>query len=59
MNNISINAIGPSKSAIIVSTSPIFAAVFAVVFAGESLNIYIALGTLAIILGVILVVTDR
>lgn len=59
MNNISINSIGPSKSAIIVSSSPIFAAIFAVLFAGESLNIFIVLGTMAIICGVILVVTDR
>jgi|TARA_B110000263_G_scaffold246231_1_gene256981 drug/metabolite transporter (DMT)-like permease len=59
MNNISINAIGPSKSAIIVSSSPIFAAIFAVAFAGESLNKFIVIGTVAIMSGVILVVTDR
>ena len=59
MNNISINSIGPSKSAIIVSSSPIFAVIFAVLFAGESLNIFIVLGTMAIMCGVILVVTDK
>ena len=50
---------GVARATPILSISPLFAAAIAIVFLGETLTLPIALGTVAIITGVILIVTAR
>ncbi len=59
MNFTSIRLIGASKSAVIISTSPLFAGAIAIVFSNESINVLVAIGTFFIIAGIMLVVTKR
>ena len=56
LNFVAVSRIGVSRSAPLVGTSPVFAATAAVLFAGESLNTLIIVGTLAIIGGLAIVV---
>ena len=56
LNFVAVSRIGVSRSAPLVGTSPVFAATAAVLFAGESLNTFIIVGTLAIIGGLAIVV---
>ena len=59
MNFTSIRLIGASKSAVIISTSPLFAGAIAIMFSNESINVLVAIGTFFIIAGIMLVVTKR
>ena len=59
MNFNSIRLIGASKSAVIISTSPLFAGAIAITFGNESINVLIATGTFFIIAGIMLVVIKR
>ena len=59
MNFTAIRLIGASKATVVISTSPLFAATLAVILTGESLSLLVGLGTLAIMAGVMLVVTQR
>ena len=59
MNFTAIRLIGASKATVVISTSPLFAATFAVFLTDESLNLLVGLGTAAIMGGVILVVTQK
>ncbi len=59
MNFTAIRLIGASRATVVISTSPLFAASLAVILTGESLSLLVGLGTLAIMAGVMLVVTQR
>ena len=59
LNYSSISRIGLNKSVPIVASSPLFALVLAVVFLDESVNAPIILGTLTVMGGILLIVTDR
>jgi drug/metabolite transporter (DMT)-like permease len=53
-NHISINLIGASRSSPFIGSSALFAAIFAIAFAGERLNPLIALGTVSVVAGLAL-----
>lgn len=59
MNYSSVNLVGASRSAPIISTAPLFSAVLAIIFLGETLSLPVALGTAAIVVGSILIVLER
>ena len=53
-NHVSINLIGASRSSPFIGSSALFAAIFAIAFAGERLNPLVALGTLSVVAGLAL-----
>ena len=59
LNYSSISRIGLNKSIPIISSSPIFALILAVVYLDESVNAFIILGTLVVMAGVLVIVTER
>jgi len=59
MNFTSIRLIGASRATVVISTTPLFATAFAIIFTGESLNFLIAAGTLLIMGGVMVVVSQK
>ena len=59
MNVTSIRLIGASRATVVISTTPLFATAFAIIFTGESLNFLIAAGTLLIMAGVMVVVSQK
>jgi drug/metabolite transporter (DMT)-like permease len=52
--HISINLIGAARSSPFIGASALFAAIFAIAFAGEQLNPLLALGTLSVVAGLAL-----
>ncbi len=59
LNFTGVSLAGVSKSAPIVGSSPLFATALAITIGGESINALIALGTLSIICGLALILTQR
>lgn len=59
LNYSSISRIGLNRSIPIVASSPIFALTLAVLFLDESLNALIILGTMTVMAGILLIVTER
>ena len=59
LNYSSISRIGLNRAIPIVASSPIFALALAVIFLDESLNAFIFLGTMTVMAGVLLIVTER
>lgn len=53
-NLLSINFIGASRSSPFVGSGALFAAIFAIIFFGESLHPLVALGTVAVVAGLVL-----
>ena len=52
---LAINRMGAARSSSLVACSPFFAAILAVIFLGESINIWLVLGTVFIVSGVVVV----
>jgi drug/metabolite transporter (DMT)-like permease len=59
LNYTGVGLAGVSRSAPIVGASPLFATVAAITLGGESINATIALGTVAIISGLVLILSQR
>lgn len=59
LNFRSIRLIGASRATSVVSTSPLFAASIAVLWGGESLNPFLITGTLCVVGGVMILVSQR
>lgn len=59
LNYSSISRIGLNRSIPIVASSPVFALTLAVIFLDESLNAFIILGTMVVMTGILLIVTER
>lgn len=59
LNFTSVGKLGAARSAPIVGASPFFAAILGVTVGGESMNLFIFAGTLAIIGGIALIVGQR
>ncbi len=59
LNFTSVSRIGVSRSAPIVGASPLFAAILGVTVGGESMNLFIFLGTIAIICGIAVIVGQK
>jgi DME family drug/metabolite transporter len=59
LNYSSISRIGLNRSIPIVASSPLFALILAVMFLDESVNAFIVLGTVTVMGGILLIVTDR
>ena len=59
MNYSSVNLVGAARSASLISTAPLFSAVLAIIFLGERPGPLVGVGTAAIVLGSILIVTER
>ena len=59
LNFTSVGKLGAARSAPIVGASPLFAAILGVTVGGESMNLFIFAGTLAIIGGIALIVGQR
>ncbi len=59
LNYSSINRIGLNRASPIVASSPIFALALAVIFLDESLNAFIILGTMIVMAGVLMIVTEH
>ena len=59
LNFTGVSLVGVSKSAPIVGSSPLFATMLAITFGGESINTLIALGTMSIILGLALILSQK
>ena len=57
-NFLAINRLGASRSTVILGTSAVFAAVFAIVITGERPHFLVALGTAGVVLGLILSAGD-
>jgi drug/metabolite transporter (DMT)-like permease len=59
LNYTSVSKLGVSKSAPVVGASPLFAAVVAVTFGGETMNLPLFVGTVAIIGGIGLIMGQK
>jgi len=59
LNYTSVSKLGVSKSAPVVGASPLFAAVVAVTFGGETMNLPLLVGTVAIIGGIGLIMWQK
>ena len=59
LNYSSINRIGLNRAIPIVASSPVFALIMAVIFLDESVNALIILGTVVVMGGIMLIVTER
>ena len=59
MNFTSVRLAGVSRSSPLLSCAPLVSSGLAIIFTDEQLNIYLALGTLLIVSGIILVVSER
>jgi drug/metabolite transporter (DMT)-like permease len=59
LNYTGVSKVGVSRASPIVGASPLFAAIIAVSVGGETMNLYIFSGTLAIIAGVALILSQR
>lgn len=59
MNYTSVNLVGASRSAPMISTAPLFSAFLAIIFLGEELNLLVGVGTAAIVVGSILIILER
>jgi drug/metabolite transporter (DMT)-like permease len=56
--NASVRLIGPSRMAAITGVTPLFAAVLAVIFLNETVNVYLGVGTVAIVAGTYFIATS-
>lgn len=56
---VSINLVGLSRTSILMQTSLVWSSAFAVIFLDENINIYLFLGTLAVMCGSILLVYEK
>ena len=59
LNFTSVSRIGASRSSTIVASAPLVTAILAILFLGERPNVFIGLGTIGIIIGLVLVVSER
>lgn len=59
LNFTGVSLAGVSRSAPIVGSSPLFATVLAITIGGESINLMIGLGTVSIIAGLALILSQR
>lgn len=59
LNYTSVDLIGVTKATPIVASSPFFAAILAITIGGESMNIPLALGTLSIVAGLIIILSKH
>ena len=59
LNYSSVNMVGAARSAPLISTAPLFSAVLAIIFLGERPGVLVGVGTATIILGSILIVSER
>ena len=59
LNFTSVRLVGVSRSTPIVGSSPLFATVLAITIGGETINISILVGTISIIGGLTLILTQR
>lgn len=58
-NYLGLSYIGVSRSTPVLASSPLFAMALAVVFTGETVTVPILIGTLALLVGLYLVMSDR
>ena len=59
LNFQAINLVGASKAAAVVSATPLFAAILAVTFLNETVNLMLGIGTMMIVTGIALVVMQE
>ena len=59
LNVLSISRIGLNRAIPIVASSPVFALILAVIFLDESLSALIILGTMTVMAGILLIVTEQ
>ena len=59
LNYTGVQMVGPSRASTIIATSPLFTMIVAVSFTNETLNTPIVIGTIAIILGGGMIVSQR
>ena len=59
LNFQAINLVGASKASAVVSATPLFAAILAVTFLNETVNLILAIGTMMIVTGIALVVMQE
>ena len=59
LNVLSISRIGLNRAIPIVASSPVFALILAVIFLDESLSALIILGTITVMAGILLIVTEQ
>ena len=59
LNFQAINLVGESKASAVVSSTPLFAAILAVIFLNETVNLMLGIGTMMIVTGIALVVMQE
>ena len=59
LNFQAINLVGASKASAVVSSTPLFAAILAVIFLNETVNLMLGSGTMMIVTGIALVVMQE
>ena len=59
LNFQAINLVGASKASAVVSATPLFAAILAVTFLNETVNLMLGMGTMMIVTGIALVVMQE
>ena len=59
LNFQAINLVGASKASAVVSATPLFAAILAVTFLNETVNLMLGIGTMTIVTGIALVVIQE
>ena len=59
LNFQAINLVGASKDSEVVSSTPLFAAILAVIFLNETVNLMLGIGTMMIVTGIALVVMQE
>ena len=53
-----VSRIGIARSIPLISTAPVFAVIFAILFTGETMTPFLALGAISIVVGIYLIVTS-
>ena len=59
LNATSIQLAGVARATPLFSTAPLFATILAIIFLGESITVWLLLGTLTIVAGIALITSDQ
>ena len=59
LNATSIQLAGVARATPLFSTAPLFATIFAIIFLGESITVWLLLGTLTVVAGIALITSEQ
>jgi drug/metabolite transporter (DMT)-like permease len=59
LNAVSIQKAGVARATPLFSTAPLFATILAIIFLGETITLWLLLGTVTIVTGIILITSEQ